>query len=97
MFNCGAVDIILWMGVLCLMTWCVAISDRLLCFPAQLGSTTDGTTTLQHTGHITTTLQHTGHITTTLQHTGHITTTLQHTGHINTHYMIYHPFDLHFK
>jgi hypothetical protein len=27
MLNWGAVDIILWMGVLCLVTWCVAISD----------------------------------------------------------------------
>jgi hypothetical protein len=28
MFNWGAVDRILWMGVLCLVTWCVAISDH---------------------------------------------------------------------
>jgi hypothetical protein len=28
MLNWGAVDGILWMGVLCLVTWCVAISDR---------------------------------------------------------------------
>jgi hypothetical protein len=27
MLNWGAVDRILWMGVLCLVTWCVAISD----------------------------------------------------------------------
>jgi hypothetical protein len=26
--NCGAVDRILWMGVLCLVTWCVVIWDR---------------------------------------------------------------------
>jgi hypothetical protein len=28
MLNWGAVDRILWMGVLCLVTWCVAIWDR---------------------------------------------------------------------
>jgi hypothetical protein len=28
MLNWGAVDRILWMGVLCLVTWCVAISGR---------------------------------------------------------------------
>jgi hypothetical protein len=27
MLNWGAVDLILWMGVLCIVTWCVAISD----------------------------------------------------------------------
>jgi hypothetical protein len=27
--NLGAVDRILWMGVLCLVMWCVTISDRL--------------------------------------------------------------------
>jgi hypothetical protein len=29
MLNWGSVDRILWMGVLCLVTWCVAIWDRI--------------------------------------------------------------------
>jgi hypothetical protein len=51
-----------------------------------LGSSTHGTTTIQHTGHITTHYM-----------IYRPTTTIQHTGHITTHYMIYRPFDMYFK